>query len=142
MYGKLPKIDLDLLRSRLSADDFEIARRVVATRGKNKGRLRASFPRDRKVIDDPTVGRARYLWRMLAFGWSPNPTHQCMPVMAEFDLPIPTGLHYTEAGEIRRSEIARMTEVEKIMDEVIRETEPGTLPHGALRWGRALGYPV
>jgi hypothetical protein len=142
MFGKLPKIDVDKLRAALSPDDFDIARRIVATRGKNKGRLRATFPRTREVVDNPTVGRARYLWRMTAFGWSPDHKHQCMPVMADMDLPVPTGLSTPEWRETRRNEIARMREIEKVVDVVIRETEPGTRPHGALRWASVLGPVV
>lgn len=84
------------------------------------GCLRASKP---KKAD----GDAKYLWRMLVFGLSPNEKHQCLPVMAEFDL---------DGSFAERQERA------KVLDALARRLEvtvPVAERHGTLKWGRALG---
>jgi DNA-binding PucR family transcriptional regulator len=66
---------------------------------------------------------------MVAFQVSTNSQHQCMPVMAEFDLP---GIEHDE----RRAIMLEMDElVKKIVDNI-----PVSEWHGIARWAKALGY--
>ena len=77
------------------------------------------------------TGRGKYLWRMLAFGISPNPKHHCIPVTADFDLNDDLGGDWdaTRAEAKVLNELA--TQVERLV--------PIEERHGTLRWGRALG---
>src|SRR5688500_17864137 len=96
MSQQMPAIDLNKLESILNPSDFALVKAIVATRGKNKGCLRAAKP-DVERVDigprrsSPTVesGSAAFLWRWVALAISPLPQHHCMPVCADFDLPDP-----------------------------------------------------
>lgn len=89
----MPVIPLD----HLTEAERVLASRIIATKGKNKGRLRASKPevtyniieRDGRKYREPTLetGSAAYLWRIVAFSVSPIGQHHCLPVMADMDLP-------------------------------------------------------
>lgn len=57
--------------------NFSEADRAIAEACLNKGKLRASKPKE---------GQAAYVWRMLAFYVSPVSQHQCMPITADWDM--------------------------------------------------------
>ncbi len=128
--------------------------RSIAEQILNKGKLRASKPKD---------GEAAYVWRMVAFICSPVSQHQCMPMTAEFDLPqqywgprdMPERFgarndpaayrawhdsdEYraaTDTARARRRQ--RVKELQAIADALL-ETVPKRQWTGAIRWARALG---
>lgn len=137
MNRQMPKIDLDALQDDLEPKDFAIVRRIVATKGKNKGRLRASKPKVQNEVD-PLSGKAAYVWRMVCFMASPNPQHSCMPVTADWDLPIydedESWLADASEGAKRRREMCK--ELDALVDKVA-----ATLPisEGAASWMRGFG---
>jgi hypothetical protein len=57
MYRAMPCIDLGLLRTSLPPEDYSIVECIVASKGKNKGRLRASKP----PLTDDTNRLAAYV---------------------------------------------------------------------------------
>ena len=88
---------MDFSQIALTDDERKLANMILATQGKNKGRLRAAKPkieyeiysykgRDYRVSTFDT-GRAAYLWRMVAFAVSKMGQHHCLPMMADMDLP-------------------------------------------------------
>lgn len=113
---------------------------IVATRGANKGHLRASKPKVTRTDLglDPTDphgfyhiyqkdgGESAYIWRMVAFYASPNSRHHCMPCTAEMDLP---------QGE-RKELVKRLDQIVSAIVDAI----PPLNQHGVTRWGHALGY--
>lgn len=143
MPKQMPKIDLDKLSETLSPKELEITRRVIATRGKNKGCLRASKPKVEfvKVADndpdsfynyryeptDPVAGQAAYVWRMVAFFASPLQQHNCMPCTQEFSLPGPRSERKGQVGWLNT-----------IVDRILA-TIPTRQQAGLLRWGQAYG---
>ena len=136
MTNKMPRIDMDALKGTLSPEDYEIARRVVASQGKNKGCLRAAKPkvamlphpdperaRLRYQVPEAVTGRAAYVWRMVAFTISPVARHHCTPCGADFDLP---ERNYKErAAEARR--------LDEVADAIIATVSPAEW-HGTRRW--------
>ena len=85
MKKQMPAIDLEQLKSILSAADFELDKGIVSTRGKNKGCLRERKPRvTRRVVArekvtnkyvsfykdiievDEIQGKTAFLWRHVA----------------------------------------------------------------------------
>ena len=130
----MPKLDLELLENTLSAEEFDLARRIVADRGKNKGCLRASKP----TVDnarDPNSGKAAYIWRMVAFLISPNYQHHCMPVTADWDLPLDDSLELRTRFDNRTD---MTNELDKVVDKIVDTVDPEKWA-GAKRWARALG---
>ena len=132
----MPSIPLD----HLDNAEREVAVKIVATRGKNKGKLRASKPEVEwhPIIKDGVAtrykepelesGKAAYLWRMVAFHVSPVPQHHCLPVMADCDLP----------GDFNsRKELAKS--LNDLADKIVMAI-PKQQWQGIIRWGRALGY--
>ncbi len=114
---KMPKIAMD----KLEGDALRYARLIT----RQDGTLRASKP---KVIKgDDESGCAAYVWRMVAFFVSPMRKHQCIPVLAEFDLP----------WQIRESRI-RISKLNEITDRII-DAVPMADWHGVRRWGNAFG---
>lgn len=123
--------------SHLSADELAIAGAIIATKGKNKGLLRASKPKveytivekDGRKLRMPTLetGRAAYVWRMVAFQVSPIGQHHCLPILADFDLP---GSVEEARAEAKRLDVL----VEKIVNAI-----PKSQWSGIHRWARALG---
>ena len=117
--------------------------RSIAEQVLNKGKLRASKPKD---------GEAAYVWRMVAFTVSRNPVHQCMPITADWDLrnqyfPSPKfppstpwdDPEYRAAMDANSAAVrARIKELDAIADALIA-TIPVTQWAGALRWARAFG---
>ena len=123
MY-RMPEVPQEKLFLEMTKEEWDITKRITATRGKNKGLLRASKPPVDKA--DPTSGKAAYVWRMVAFMTSPIPAHSCMPVCADFDLPV-------EYGDARR---AMVKEMDALVDRICATMPVGS---GAAQWMRALG---
>ena len=139
----MPKINLVQLKRVLKAEDYLIVAGIVATRGENKGRLRASKPKvTRTRVEDPAdeygyriekdfvEGCTAYVWRMVAFYTSPKSQHQCMPCTAEFDLPYRWGTPERKA---------LMERLERLISTVV-DTVPMGQWHGVQRWAQAFGY--
>ena len=114
--------------------------RSIAEQILNKGKLRASKPKD---------GEAAYVWRMVAFTVSRNPVHQCMPITADWDLRnqyfngpkyFPGAYddpEYRAASKaVSDAARARTKELDALADKLIA-TIPVTQWAGALRWARA-----
>lgn len=130
----MPSIPLD----HLTAEELAIASGIVATKGKNKGLLRASKPKieyniivkEGRKLREPTLetGRTAYLWRMVAFHVSPIGQHHCLPILADFDLP--------GSVEESRQEAKRLN---VIVDKIVNAMKKSEW-HGIHRWSRALGY--
>jgi hypothetical protein len=144
MYcSEMPKIDLEALID-LTDDELELVKRIINPK---TGCLRASKPRVARdhpyrsyngeiemIAPEPVSGKAAYLWRMVAFAISPIGQHHCMPVTAEWDLPVqPDGEHDFDARRAMAKELDALT------DKVIK-TVPLNQHYGTIRWGRALGY--
>lgn len=134
MYN-MPIIPLD----HLSEEERKLASQIVASKGKNKGRLRASKPkityeivtREGRRYRESTMesGSVAYLWRMVAFIVSPIGQHNCLPMMADMDLPYFT-ISADEHKELKRKLNAladKITDVMKSGDK-----------HGLRRWANVL----
>lgn len=127
MY-QMPAIDLESLKSTLTVEEYLWAEAIVATQGKNKGCLRASKPAQ-------AAPQAQYIWRMVAFEISPHQPHQCLPMLADWEL----------YDLFNRDDVERMDKVNalcKKLDEVVNkivDTVPANKRHGLKAWGRALG---
>jgi len=142
---EMPKINLDVLKTRLDAHDYALIVGIVNTR---TGALRASKPPVPKKIfvktyaprfagdghydyADPIAARqgmTAYIWRNVAFSVSPNPQHQCMPVMDFCDLP----------GKYGAEQRALAKQLDAIVNVVVASV-PKTQWHGVARWGQAFG---
>jgi len=135
----MPKINLGNLN--LSPSELDLVRGIVATKGKNKGCLRASKPKvTRTRVDNPDSlygydvvvddheGKVAYVWRMVAFYVSPKGQHQCMPVTCDFDLP----------GSYGPEKRALMVELDRIVDIVANSISKDQW-HGVRRWGQVFG---
>jgi len=139
---RMPKVSLDTL----TPDQFKIAKGIIATRGKNKGALRASKPKVERHIDhyehfdlpsgpydspvyepDFDQGCTAYVWRWVAFHVSGIRQHQCLPMCADMDLPG----RWSETKELRE-------ELDKIVDAIVNET-PVNEWQGILTWKQAFG---
>ena len=114
MTTTMPTLDIDQVE--MTADEREIAEQIIRA----DGSLYASKPKT-------ASGEAKYLWRMVAFGVSPNPRHHCIPVTADFDL---DGTY-----DERREAAERLDELTRR----IENTVPPIERHGLIAWGRAMG---
>jgi len=120
---EMPEIQVD----DLTGDAKKYAQMIIASRGPNKGRVRASKPKvDR---NKPGTGNAAYIWRMVAFGASPNPRHHHLPILADFDI------EAKDHDERRKT----MKELDVIVEQIMA-TIPLQKQYGTLRWGHAMGY--
>ena len=140
------KISLDALKEKGFSDaDIAAARGIIATRGENKGYMRASQPDFRKH------GESAYIWRMLAFFLGIN---AMMPVMAS------SYIWHTElrdkaaAARKRRDyaaadayrdqarawEKARIKELDAVVDTLL-DNIPMQQWHGVKIWGNAIYGP-
>lgn len=129
----MPIIPLD----HLTAEERELAQGIVATQGKNKGRLRSGKPkieyniieRDGRKLRYPTekTGKTAYIWRMVAFHVSPICQHQCLPIMASMDLPC----NYDES-------VVMAKELDVIVNKIV-DAMPRKEWQGIRRWANALG---
>jgi hypothetical protein len=97
-------------------DYREILRQLVASSGKNKGRLRASRPPAK------LGGRVYFVWRWARFNGGAD---MCLPVTAEWEL----------GEDPYRPEL-------EVLAEIVASAAFGTRTAGARRWGSALGYNV
>ena len=95
-------------------NEAEIRAAIIATRGKNKGKLRSSY----SSFKNPP--RAYYVWRLARFHGGADVT---MPVMADV----------LNGGDPFKAEL------DTLADTIARESF-GTDLAAAFRWGRALGY--
>lgn len=114
MRYEMPRLDIDSLD--LTDDERDLAQQSI----RPDGHLYGSKPRE-------ATGEAKYLWRMLVWGLSPNPRHQCLPVMAEFDLE-------GDYEEVR----VRAGQLDALAQRIERQV-PVQERHGTLAWGRAFG---
>ena len=119
MKYTMPMIDLEA--AGLDGTELSLAKEIL----KPDGRLFASKP-------NKASGDVQYLWRMVAFGISPNPKHQCLPIMAEFDLDIAMGGY--DYYEVRK----RTTVLDNLALRIERSL-PLEDRHGTMTWARVLG---
>lgn len=125
----MPKIDVNKVRNEAPQPLGPMEDQILDIIQKN-GVLKASKPKATKKYSDPMlIGQAAYVWRMVAFQISPNPQHQCMPVCADWDIPVRS---YDERREITKS-------LDYLVDRIVDTVDPRQW-HGILRWGGALGY--
>jgi len=116
---------INLAAADLTDEEFALLSPIVATKGKNKGKLRASKPTEN--------GDSAYVWRMVAFQISPIGAHQSMPICADFDIVVPEGMSTTERYEWRRNRAKVLDALaNKIVDQL-----PKSEWHGISRWRRA-----
>jgi hypothetical protein len=132
----MPVLPMDKLKDNLEKAEFELAQRIVVPA---TGALRTEKPPIKLMpqisaqsgclrrINDLEDARAAVVWRFVAFQISPRPKHQCMPVCAEFDLPL--------AGDERR---AMANELMAIANKIV-DCVPPEHWHGVIRWGQAFG---
>jgi hypothetical protein len=99
----------------------DVLMRIIAKQGKNKGRVRASFPSPLRN-EGIEAGRAYFVWRLARFHGGRDMT---MPVVADMII----------GGDPYREELDRVaSEIAKLFF--------GTDLAAALVWGRALGFEV
>lgn len=128
---KMPKVDWMKLES-LSEDEIQIVQGLI----KKDDSIRASKPAIRvdavvpghfgfKVnLNNQQDAEVAYVWRMVVFMVSPQHQHQCMPVMAVYDLP--DGEHNP-----------RLNFLDKLIDKVVDAVDK-TEWHGVNRWAKVL----
>lgn len=97
-------------------DEGKVMARILATQGKNKGKLRSSMT---SSFSDRDEARAYYVWRLARFHGGKDVT---MPVTADLGV----------RGDPFKDVLDRLADV------VARQSF-GTDMAAALRWGRALG---
>ena len=138
---RMPKLDINKVPEQYRA----LVKPIIASRGPNKGCLRASKPKVPRKVEMPNkdaafgyslqhatreaalLGESSYLWRMVAFFISPHHQHSCMPCTASFDM---------EGTYADRRE--RCEELDIIANLITEQVRPSQR-HGLIRWGRALG---
>ena len=123
IFAEMPSINLSSIE--LSDSERPLVEPIVATKGKNKGKLRASKPDGN--------GDAAYVWRMVAFQISSVPAHHCMPICADFDIVVPENVSSTERYQYRRE---RAKVLNALADKVVNSI-PKSEWHGVQRWHRA-----
>ena len=146
---QMPAIDLKNLEQALTADEFALVKGIVATRGKNKGCLRAAKPKVAKMVRVPAksprwqddydleyanqadgdTGKTAYIWRMVVFAVSPMHQHKCVPCTADFSVP-------GQWGDEKRAILKDLDRIANIVSKSI----PLSQHHGTIAWGKALGY--
>lgn len=97
----------------------EIRSRILASQGKNKGKIRASMTSTWGNMRGSEEARAYYVWRLARFHGGKDMT---MPVMADLML----------RGDPFKHELDKLSEV-------VAKEQFGTDLAGAVRWGRAFG---
>lgn len=111
---KMPAVE-EMEEAGFTEKEKSFVSKSTASRGKNKGRLRASKP-------GKYSAEAQYVWRMVAFMTSPKSQHQCMPVTAGMNL---EG-SYDERANKRK-------ELDEIVDKIV-DLIPKKDWHGVKRW--------
>ena len=130
----MPAIDLEALKAKLSPEDFKLAKLAVCSRGANKGRLKASSPKQPyKVAPGKRndQGVAYYAWRIAALQISPRGEHHCIPFSASFYLDCDSEGYSNERVKV---EMARGNQIA----EAIVTCVPLEQHHGSRRWVRAI----
>ena len=135
----MKRININLDSTSLTGPDLKLAQATL----KPNGSLRASKPQN-------APGDTQYIWRMVVFMVSDNPRHQCMPVMAEFDLDAewfirevgrqPIFCHcqsdkHMDTYDRRRLHLAHLN---KIADAIV-DVVPVLERSGVMRWAEVLG---
>lgn len=130
----MPAIDLEALKAKLSPEDFKLAKRAVCSRGKNKGRLKASSPKQPYKVPKGkrnNQGVAYYAWRIAALQISPRGEHHCIPFSASFYLDCDNDGYNNER-----------TKIEMVRGNRIAEAIVACVPleqhHGSRRWAQAV----
>jgi len=102
-------------------DEKAILEAIMATKGKNKGKIRASMSSSDgfRKRGDATIPRAYYVWRIARFHGGVDVT---MPIMADTLI----------SGDPCKKEL------DALADKVAKE-QFGSNMRAAIRWGRALG---
>jgi len=108
--SEMPKIPV----GHLSRDERKLVAGIIASRGKNAGRLRASKPGSCPAV--------QYVWRMVAFYTSPKRRHSHFPVMAEYWL----------------GEDDNRDDLDRVVDKVV-DAMPLDDLNGVRLWAKALG---
>ena len=121
------KIAINLIEAALNPEDMAIAEACL-----NKGHLRATKPKNPKNLSEADSGIAKYVWRLLVFSLSNENAHQCMPVMADFDLP---GKY---ASEEFKEAHARGNRIEKAIMAIVPKHEWV----GVARWRGLMGEVI
>lgn len=117
----MKRIAIDLGATSLSDKELAIAQQVL----RRNGTLYASKPKN-------ASGDAKYVWRMVVFAVSDNEQHQCMPVMAEFDLD--ERYFGQDTYDLRREHLNYLDGIANAMI----STVPVLQRSGVLRWATAL----
>jgi hypothetical protein len=121
--SEMPSINL--AAADLTDEEFALVAPIVATKGKNKGKLRASKPTEN--------GDSAYVWRMVAFQISPIGAHHCLPMCADFDIVVPEGMGSSERYEWRRN---RAKVLDALANKIVNQI-PKSEWHGVRRWRQA-----
>lgn len=142
MKPSMPVIDTVKLANALTAEEYTLYARIV----KPSGEIRASKPPIRFELGDVThtIGdytytrrerinnlddaKVAYVWRMVVFQVGTKPAHHCMPVTADWDLPL--------EDHAQRRELSK--ELDAIADRIVNLI-PRNEWHGIIRWGNAMG---
>lgn len=126
----MPKLPIAELVKGLTDDEAKLIRAAFSTRGEKALRTAKPFAKvNRDAPDAMFQGSANYVWRMLAFDYVGYHPHSCMPVTADWDIPI---RDYEERRKYTKQ-----------LDDIIKRAEsnlPLTMQRGTMVWGRALGY--
>lgn len=118
---EMPIVNLDKVLPNLSEEEKKVALLCL-----NNGRVRATKPRIDK--NDPLTGKAVYVWRMVVFLVSHKHAHHCIPMGADFDLPIYPWKE--DAARVMRQELKRIEDA--IVDSIPKENW-----YGVKRWSNA-----
>lgn len=114
-----PCISCDGAGAFAEVNEEAILSRIIATKGKNKGKLRASYtsPTSKEGHD---AARAYYVWRLARFHGGADVT---LPITADMVV----------RGDPYKADL-------DVIADKVAETSFGSKYRAAARWGRALGY--
>jgi len=130
----------------LSYDQVEEFVKILSIVVKKDNSIRASKPKVSQ--NDHSTGKAAYVWRMVVFMVSRQGAHQCMPMMADFDIFVPEAprfgtvdkeVYYQEIHKRHEERRATCKVLDRLVDFIV-DSVPKSQWHGVNRWGRALGY--
>lgn len=128
----MPKVDLQVLNSKLATANNQEWNDIVALVIKKDGSVRSTKPKLDK--NNPITGKAAYVWRFVVFTVSKVRAHQCMPCTADFDLPAhgPDGKWSSAAAREMAKEL-------HVLESMISGSIDKREWHGIARWGKAFG---